>query len=450
MSTNVMLTNATQSSDVENDYVSFDPQYIAEHNNTSLKSAHKNNMLLKALQNSGSDYKRGNLEKIKDVMSQCKAIIGPPTDKTLCWLCGFPVSKYSELKMTFAHLEKYITLEFFDETSDNVNDRITCEHVIPIKLAKTTLGLYEGLKVNPTGTTDCHSILEYSHNFCNWIKNKFYFFKIPKQKINRGIMQKIEIISDDLLNTSLVKMVKTQRGVDSDFDSRIKISFKDENSKPITYVCSNNIQCYILYKALRDNMGTSDVLTKSMFKTTIENIQGDIELWGIMMTESIKERMDILIQKIKYIDTIVDGIYYHYYYTQLNPSKDIKDYTTPDKPVIYTSDQIIHEYKTKLDAFYKANPFAPIFTECRIYRKKTVAIPRPPASSTDTTWYRQNGSQFFSYGKAPDPNGSAVSSYGKASKQKPTLKKNPYSKGGRSRIYKKHSNQTKKRKQKTK
>lgn len=205
--------------------------------------------------------KRGDLEDESKVMNQCQAVLSEINDLNYpiqldtrfgqyrgfatCWLCGFPVGHTSFLKYLQAKPRPQIipiqSLEFAAWTfqyktsalstsgrkrvrkdpNNDVFDRATCEHVLPIKLAVGTLGLaLEGGHQTSLGL-DVHSEYEYAHNYCNYVKNNSYFVSIPLNQTNFDNMTINTNKVIEFINT----LVDKARGADSTFmDGRVKIN----------------------------------------------------------------------------------------------------------------------------------------------------------------------------------------------------------------------------------
>ena len=233
---------------------------------------------------------RSDLEDESKVMKQCEAVLPPINTFAQCWLCTFPVGHTSFLKYLQSHGGSGIipiqSLDFaawtykkvkspLSETGEkrvrkdpnnDIFDRATCEHVLPIKLAVGTLGLAAEQGVQKALGLDVHAEYEYAHNYCNYVKNKSYFVSIPLDQTNFDNMT----INHDKVNLFVDTLIYVARGENATFmDGRVKINGT---------LFANIVQAYLF-----------------LFKK-------DIQTYKATLIKAITERTQRMIDHIKAID----------------------------------------------------------------------------------------------------------------------------------------------------
>jgi len=202
------------------------------------------------------DTTRGDLEDESNVMKQCERVLpainqvvtNDPVFGTLngfarCWLCAFPVGHTSFLKYLQAHPGPgripITSLEFLAWTykttstmyssnkrvrkdpNNDIFDRATCEHVLPIKLAAGTLGLAGTTPLKQQVGIDVHTEYEYAHNYCNYVKNKSYFVTIPLNQTNFDNMA----VNSDKVRLFVDTLIHQARGENALFmDGRVRVN----------------------------------------------------------------------------------------------------------------------------------------------------------------------------------------------------------------------------------
>jgi hypothetical protein len=262
---------------------------------------------------------RGDLEDESKVMNQCQAVLpeinvlnypdtkndtkrtealqrifGPYRGFATCWLCGFPVGHTSFLKYLQANPGPQTipiqSLEFAAWTfeyktsvysssgkkrvrkhpNNDVFDRATCEHVLPIKLAVGTLGLAFEKGYQTTLGLDVHTEYEYAHNYCNYVKNNSYFVTIPLNQTNFDNMT----INKNKVVTFVNTLVDNARGENATFmDGRVNINGN---------VLANIVQAYLYIT----NNYTPEAIAK----------------YKNMIATAINERTERMIHHIQQID----------------------------------------------------------------------------------------------------------------------------------------------------
>ena len=193
---------------------------------------------------------RGHFEK-EDVTRQCSSVLGGIPLKTIetmdkatfesdfepdgqggapfCWLCGFRV---------FGLLNKNY-LQGGQSGVRQINvikpmlDKATCEHVLPIKVAIGFSQLYQRTVLSRVaGNQDdyfrrMHTEYEYSHNYCNFVKNDTYFISLPEGSTNFCNLK----INENKIRECLDEIIDGRRT--GDHNSKVIVTYDDGTKKGI-------------------------------------------------------------------------------------------------------------------------------------------------------------------------------------------------------------------------
>jgi hypothetical protein len=316
-----------------------------------------------------NDKSRDAFEAESKVMKQCESVL-PPINTypevnhelfgrysgfARCWLCSFPVGHTSFLRylqqnpigrpiipitsLAFAAWTyksgsaKYSSSSRVRDAPDNdIFDRATCEHVLPVKLAALTLGLAQVRSIG----LDVHTEYEYAHNYCNYVKNKTYFITLP--------------LTDRTFDNLTVNPAKITSFVDSlIYEARGEgAQFMDGRVSVNGQVFSNIVQAY-LYIAQR-----SDAANTAIYKNLI--------------IRAITERTQRVIDRMKVIDQrsskLPDGSTMFYTYFRDNFHKAAQNDFTLQQ-------QFLHQIQQQAPEFLSSQTVplqrAPSSAQCRSY-----------------------------------------------------------------------------------
>lgn len=235
---------------------------------------------------------RTNIED-ESVPIQCEKVIFPPTEKTKCWLCGFPILGMN----TFLKDKGYLYSAFLDSA--------VCEHVLPVRLAYFLTGLQTDYGLGGIYGDDMllHTEYEYAHHYCNVVKSNQHF--ITKRDENEnwcGVDVNEEKIDAFLTNvyggyrSSLGDPIDRVTGEVNRHESGI-FQMNTEKGK-VERVFNNIVQCYVA-----------------------NALEGDFEKWKTAQKAKMIRKCEGLIKVIKSkdgCDTETPGILYQNAMRRLN------------------------------------------------------------------------------------------------------------------------------------
>jgi hypothetical protein len=167
-----------------------------------------------------------------DVHVQCSSVLGPFfKGNNVCWLCGFPIFCFADavlMRNTERTPEAYAWFrgrgvnQFpsqvnFENNGNLIMDKNTCEHILNIKLAAGTLGLWvEAIngRLHPGWQAILAAEYQWAHNYCNYMKNDLTFLSLPKGRadfsrlyVNRGKIERfLRTLPNDTYGESRISL----------------------------------------------------------------------------------------------------------------------------------------------------------------------------------------------------------------------------------------------------